>query len=491
MPRETKLNWDKERNCWVSKYRKQRKRFPGGKGKSDREAYKKARQEWKLWKAEIDLITDQSTLEDIPGYLECFRGWEAALEHGRSVGDQLLIEKAESVIAELRKSADSDDPRELSSLDFHPASLPRDYHEDNTFFDYQFFGAGSTEEAQAMDFIARRQLAAARHRLDSGTATSEVQLLRLSLATNIDNFLTQKRRQVEIGELSATRAEMLGRHFDVVVEHFPPDLDVTTIDSQSLVDFRHHCMVQAKNGRFAESTARDAFAAFKQLVKWMYSTAETIDRLPRNFNDKQLAIYVSSSEPNTLTVDQIEELIADCTARTELYILLGLNCGYRQTDIASIQPKEVDWSAGKIKRKRTKTAKHKQTPMVTYQLWPRTFELLKNEGKRDGDRVLLSCNGTPLVSTELRADGKAKKNDAIKSAMQRLTRKKDFTATMDLLRNTAATRLRGNAQYATLVDLFLGHAPRSVADKSYAAAPIELLAEATDWLGTEFQITSR
>ena len=298
--------------------------------------------------------------------------------------------------------------------------------------------------------------------------------------------MQHKRKQVDLKQLSVMRADMLGRHLEVVKEHFGGDFDVTLINGQSLVDMQLFAVKQAEEGRFAESTARDVFAAFKQLLKWLYSVAELLDRLPRNFDDKSLAIHVSASEPETLPVDKINELLAQSTARTELYILLGLNCGYRQSDIASINPREVDWNAGTISRKRTKTAKKKRTPTVTYKLWPRTLELLMKEGKRTGDRVLLSLNGTPLVNNTLRDNGRTKNRDAIKSAIKRVAKKTKIPFSMDLLRNTSATLLRGNAKYTTLVDLFLGHAPRSMADKHYAAAPVELLAEALDWLAGEF-----
>lgn len=62
-------------------------------------------------------------------------------------------------------------------------------------------------------------------------------------------------------------------------------------------------------------------------------------------------------------------------------MLLGLNCGYRQTDIASIHPREIDWKRGEISRKRTKTVKKKRTPTVTYKLWPRTLDRSRNRAR--------------------------------------------------------------------------------------------------------------
>ena len=51
-----------------------------------------------------------------------------------------------------------------------------------------------------------------------------------------------------------------------------------------------------------------------------------------------------------------------------------INCGMTQVDIADLQPKEVDWDRGRIRRKRSKTDDHEQVPTVDYALWPRTWQ---------------------------------------------------------------------------------------------------------------------
>lgn len=497
MPRASKLNWDPRRGEWVSVYRGKKKRFAGGRGKSDRDAYQNAKHEWKKWRALVDLESDNVDVFDSPlGYPECLDGWECVKEHARFVGDEELLNSAQDRIDDLMTQLrDPNKARALTPSDFHPATLPQDQHNEDGYFEYAFRYAATPEEARAKDYLWRQQLASAKVRLQSGRTTetaggvspAEVSE-KASLSNNIEKFLLQKRRQVETGDLAATRADMLRRHSDFILEHFDHEFDVTSIDGQSLIDFRHFLLKAAHQGRFSRSMAKDVFAAFKQLIRWMFSTAETIDRLPRNFADKSLAIHVELGEPRTLNVDAIRDLIQDSSDRTKLYICLGLNCGYRQTDIASIKPEEVDWKLGTITRKRTKTAKHPNTPKVTYKLWPETLSLLRQERSDSPERVLLSANGTPLVVSELNEDGGYKKLDAIKSAMQRVGRRKDYPVSMDVLRNTSATCLKGSPTYTSVTKLFLGQAPRDMDDKHYAVAPMALLAEATDWLREQIQI---
>ncbi|MDV6031967.1 MAG: hypothetical protein F9B45_18130 [Phycisphaera sp. RhM] len=254
----------------------------------------------------------------MPLYDDCINGWEAVQEHGRSVGDQDLVDLAGSEIEDLRTELSKDEPRTLTVEDFHPATIPREVHDADGFAGYLGYGPTTVDHAMAMDFVSRKQVAAARARLDTGRSTPEIWRNRQSLKLNIDNFLLQKRLQVESGDLSATRAEMLLRHFELVLEHFDERMDVTEIGGKALVEFRQFCLSKLSSGRLSESMARDALAAFKQLIKWMYSTAEIIDRLPRNFDDKALAIHVSPSEPETLSVDQISALLDLASVRTEL-----------------------------------------------------------------------------------------------------------------------------------------------------------------------------
>jgi hypothetical protein len=83
--------------------------------------------------------------------------------------------------------------------------------------------------------------------------------------------------------------------------------------------------------------------------------------------------------------------------------------------------------------------------------------------------------------------GKLKKNDNVKSAFDRLKRKTKITKSLKSLKKTSASLLRNNPRYASLEDLFLGHAPRRMSDKHYAANPETLFDEAITWLGTEFE----
>ena len=151
-----------------------------------------------------------------------------------------------------------------------------------------------------------------------------------------------------------------------------------------------------------------------------------------------------SSTIVVFTKPEIKSLLQKASDRTKLYILLMLNCGMTQKDIADIQFSEVDWKAGRITRKRSKTRRHDNVPEVSYLLWPETLKLLQREQNPAGEgRILLNESGRPLWYEELSEDGKYKKNDNVRSAFDRLRRKLKIEKPLISLKKTSASLIRG------------------------------------------------
>jgi hypothetical protein len=139
--------------------------------------------------------------------------------------------------------------------------------------------------------------------------------------------------------------------------------------------------------------------------------------------------------------------------------------------------------------RRSKTRKHRGAPAVNYLLWKETFQLLCQERSTDGDRVLLNDNGGPLKIDKLcEGDDSQKKIDNVASAYSRLRRQTKIAKPLKVFRKTSSTLIRGNKNYATLADMFLGLAPTSIADRHYAGVPQAMLDEAILWLGEQYGI---
>ena len=169
------------------------------------------------------------------------------------------------------------------------------------------------------------------------------------------------------------------------------------------------------------------------------------------------------------TVEEVRALLAACdgfSECTKLYLLLMLNCGMYQNDIAELHADELDLKAGTVKRARSKT--RERGPVVTYRLWPETSELLRRHRSNIGDRALTTDEGNPLVRYWLE-DGKMRRYDAIQSAWSRLATKMGGKTRLGMkhLRKTSASLLGQHPQFKFYANHFLADSPRTVADSHY------------------------
>jgi integrase len=154
-----------------------------------------------------------------------------------------------------------------------------------------------------------------------------------------------------------------------------------------------------------------------------------------------------------------------------------------QKDISDLVHSEVDWEKGRINRKRSKTKTSDNVPTVSYLLWPETKELLlKHRSQQASGPVLLNTRGEPLLTVRISNDGKYSKMDNIRNAYDRLRRKTKIDKPFKCLKKTSASLLRDHEESSSIVGLFLGHAPRDVSERYYAAAPQQLLDRAILWL---------
>ena len=202
-----------------------------------------------------------------------------------------------------------------------------------------------------------------------------------TIAANIDEYLSTmislaNTGKVSVGHVSKARGSLdvfRGTCGNVSVEHF---------DGSHLAQFQKLLLANVENETWSDSYASGLATYVKMFVRWLWEQS-IIQDLPRNI--KKLGIKVETRQPDTLTLDEVKSLLAGATGRTKLFLLLMLNTGANQIDIASLKPSEVDWVKGRIIRKRTKTSKRNNVPVVNYKLWPETFSMLAKFGKQEGE----------------------------------------------------------------------------------------------------------
>lgn len=520
MPRKRELTWQegsgRRKGRWRKWYKGTAYYFPYGTSKSDTAGYKQALKAWKAKKAEVDAEEANRPKPHQEDYERAVEEWGLVLQWSLDHDDEWNVCIARDKLKELRGRLARREPPPITDDDrlwsrFRwPAGtgmlmVPEgDY---KSPIDVNTPGVVAIPESETLrpsSFQQSRAEVVAQEiwhdRIQSqrtGTGESD-----RSVAANVTSFLAFKEGQVRAGELTAGRYTPIKHHLHDFRDWLGPTTDVSVISGKVLTDY-HSDLLQrivrdepstepafdGSKKKLSADYARDRISAVKTLVRWMYET-DVIQDLPKILTNKRaLTISKKLATPETFTIEEVKLLLSKATARTKLYLLLMLNCGMYQSDISDLAQDQVDWKAGRISRKRSKTRKSKGVPIVNYLLWRETFRLLCQERSTEGERVLVNEKGGPLKVDKLNeGDDSQKKIDNVASAYSRLKRSTKVTKPLKVFRKTSSTLIRGNKDYATLADLFLGLAPNSVADRHYAGVPQALLDEAITWLGEQYGI---
>ena len=322
-------------------------------------------------------------------------------------------------------------------------------------------------------------------------AMEEVPTTIKTIASAVDAFLVRQRAKVSASQITAGRYDTLQRCVNHFARFAGGKFGVNHINGAVLEAYHTHIMEEVGKNWSADY-AQTYMIAAKQFIRWLDHN-ELIDRLPRNIDSKDLHFTIPQRKVKTFSVDEITTLLTNGPERTRLFLLMMLNIGATQKDISDLRPAEVDWTKGRIIRKRSKTGKSSSVPTIEYPLWKETFHLLQKFGQRHGERVLRNEDGGPLKVEELR-DGKIAKIDNIAVAYHRLyvkLKKNKLLKTkkpLKLLRKTSPSLLQKNPAFAHCAAHFLGHAPRSIADKHYVTIDQPTFDKAVLWLGEQYGV---
>jgi integrase len=222
-------------------------------------------------------------------------------------------------------------------------------------------------------------------------------------------------------------------------------------------------------------------------VKWLFER-EFLDALPRNLGSRQHKFERPQQPIPTFTDDEVRLLVTNAKGPLKVALLLALNCGFTARDISDLKKTEIDFQAGTIARRRSKTARHRSSFVVSYKLWPDTLRFLKENLSSDPVVALTATGGGRWVVKAFRGEGdRVRRSDGLAAAFERLKERCGITGhhkSFKVWRKTSATKLKSHSVYRSLVPHFLGHSPQNISDHHYAQESQALLDEAVVWLQT-------
>ncbi len=301
------------------------------------------------------------------------------------------------------------------------------------------------------------------------------------IKSQVDRHIALERSRVDAGQLSVSEFDTIRRCLQDFQDWVGGSNPVESLDSEKWESWWSHLMKMDISIEYKKKKLRYV----RSFISWL--AEKGMVAVPPNLHSRRYRFGGGAKSVPTIPIDDVKYLIRESPGQLRLHLLLMLNCGMTQTDISDLKPSEVDWEKGRIKRKRSKTEDHANVPTVEYPLWPETLALLLKFGKREGDRALLTESGRTWVRDSIKKDGKRSKVDAIKSNYVHLQRRLGMVHSMKLLRKTSASLLETSPEFARYSTMFLGHSPRSIADRHYVVPSQEQFDRAIGWLGGKLQ----
>ncbi len=308
-----------------------------------------------------------------------------------------------------------------------------------------------------------------------------------TVAAQVEAWKNLLRSACQSGQMSEGRFDAYCRNIRPFADWIGQHAAIDAIDESKLEGFFNHLSQKVLAEEYSPTYSHTLLMTTKQFVSRLAEMK--LIPLPGNIRSRRFRFNHSApSKIETFTVEEVRGLLrtaGDMSERTKLYLLLMLNCGMYQNDIAELRADEVNWKQRTLTRARSKT-RERNGPVVTYKLWPETYALL-NRHKANGDLVLTTDEGKPLVRYWLE-DGKMRRYDAIQSAWSRVAGKmgqSKIRLGMKHLRKTSATILGQHPHFKFYANHFLADSPKSIADKHYVVASDAEFFLALDWLRGE------
>jgi integrase len=309
-----------------------------------------------------------------------------------------------------------------------------------------------------------------------------------TVKAQIESWEGLLRGACQSGQMSEGRFDGYCRNIGIFRGWVGEGAPIDAIDEGKLEGYFNHLSLQVGAKKYAPAYAHTLLMTAKQFISRLAEMK--LISLPGNIRSRRLRFNHSApKEIATFTPEEVGEILDACdelSDKVRLYVLLMLNCGMYQNDIAELRRDEVNWTRGTLTRARSKT-RERHGPVVTYKLWPETLALLKKHKADSGDRALATEDGNPLVKFWLE-NGKMRRYDCIHAAWTRVTAKmgvKKIRLPMKHLRKTSATILGSHPQFKFYSLHFLADSPRNVADRHYVRPSEEEFTRALDWLRGE------
>ncbi len=277
-----------------------------------------------------------------------------------------------------------------------------------------------------------------------------------------NHFLTAKDQLLQSGELQRVTFTNYKAVCELLVKHLGASRLVTDITPSDLADLR---------AKLAEGVGLVTLGNRVRQIRTVFKFASDHDLIERPVKfgtlfktpAKRLLRADRQAKPlRMFAASELRAILTECKGSLRAMVLLGINCGFGQTDCSSLPIKAVDLGRGWLDFPRPKTAVPRRCP-----LWPETVEALRSSilarpkpaAIEDHHRLFVTRQGAAFVRTAesgANIDGVAQEFAKLLKRLGLNGARRAFYA----LRHTFET-IAGASRDQVAVDAIMGHAAAS------------------------------
>ncbi len=286
-----------------------------------------------------------------------------------------------------------------------------------------------------------------------------------------NHFLTTKRCKIDAGELQPRSFEDYFQACELLIQHFGKDRPVDDLRPDDFARLRSSMAKRWGPVRLKNTITRVRmvfkFALDERLIKqpvvYGQSFATPSAKLLRKIRNE--------AGPRMFEASELRRILDAADPVIEAMTLLGVNCGFGNTDVASLPQSAVDLDNGWIDYPRPKTEIPRRIP-----LWRETVDALQDviynrptpKDEADAELCFLTIRGTRWVRVNpTKSDkGRYSRRDQVGTRFAALLRELGIIGRKRLgfytLRHVAET-IGGESRDQVAVDHIMGHARNDMA----------------------------
>ncbi len=194
----------------------------------------------------------------------------------------------------------------------------------------------------------------------------------VTLSDLINTFLHGKQLQVDSGEMKQLTWDTYDRTCGSLIKFFGRSRAVVDLRPDDFARYRAECAKTQGPGTIGGTVIRA-----RTIFKWGYDNdlLDTPVRFGTGFSRPPLKVMRKAKREGgskMIEAEEIRKLLAVARQPLKAMILLGINCGFGQTDVASLPLEAIDMDGGWIDFNRPKTETSRRCP-----LWPETVAAIR------------------------------------------------------------------------------------------------------------------